>query len=308
MKILEHFPEKYLKNTIVTIGTFDGLHLGHQKILNQMKKYAVMNRLKSVVISFKNHPRKVINPDFDLKLLTTVDERLPMFEKFFLNYLILLEFTKEIAEMSAAEFIDLLMKHLDIKMFLVGYDNHFGKNRQADADFLTKMSFKYNFDVVEINPLLVNNEEVSSTKIRKALLDGDIKKANMFLGYKYFITGEVTEGKKIGAKMGFPTANLKVPKEKLIPKNGVYATFVTIDNAMYWSMTNIGFKPTLNSENQQVIETHIFDFNQNIYGKKIKIHFVRRIRDEIKFASVEELARQLHKDKETVKEILIETN
>ncbi len=305
MKIITEQNISYIEPAAITIGTFDGVHLGHRKVLKQLRLNAKRIGAHSVVISFKNHPRKVINPDYDIKFLNTLDEKISLIGKQGIDYIFLIEFNKKMANLSAGEFIEYLRQFITIKLLVVGYDNRFGKNRESNFQIINELSKKYNFDVVYVYPLYINSENISSTKIREALQNGDIAKANIYLGYKYFIKGEVIEGLKIGTKIGFPTANIKVPAEKLLPKFGVYATITEIDGVPYWSMTNIGYKPTISREFEPTVETHIFNFSEKIYGKKITIKFFRYIRDEKRFVSIEQLRVQLQRDKEEVMQVLI---
>ncbi len=289
------------KPTVLTIGTFDGVHIGHKKIIKKLTERAKKEDLESVILTFFPHPRMVLQKDSDIKLLNTIDEKIELLEKSGLNSLIIHPFDKTFSELSAEEFVtQILIEKLNLKKIVIGYDHRFGKNRTAGINELVVFGEKYGFEVEQISVQEIDEISVSSTKIRKALDNGEIALANSYLGYNYFFNGIVVEGKKLGRTIGFPTANLKVSEDyKLIPKTGVYVVNVNIngnDNEM--GMMNIGTNPTVNG-NHQTIEVNILDFNQDIYGNNVQISILEKIRDEQKFASVEELKIQLEKDKQT---------
>ncbi len=288
------------QKTIVTIGTFDGVHIGHQKIIEKLVHEAKSSGKKSVLLTFFPHPRMVLQKDVSIKLINTIDERAQHLEKLGLDYLIIHPFSKEFSRLTALDFVrDVLVNRLNISKLIIGYDHHFGKNREGNIEQLTEYSHLYDFTVEEIPAQDIDEVSVSSTKIRKALANGQLKTANNYLGYNFSLTGKVVNGKQLGGKIGFPTANIDVSEEyKLIPKTGVYVVKSTIENATVYGMMNIGNRPTVDGE-YQTIEVHFFDFNQNLYNKKLTIELLYFLRDEQKFDSVPDLISQLKKDKET---------
>ena len=288
------------QKTIVTIGTFDGVHIGHQKIIEKLVHEAKSSGKKSVLLTFFPHPRMVLQKDVSIKLINTIDERAQHLEKLGLDYLIIHPFSKEFSRLTALDFVrDVLVNRLNISKLIIGYDHHFGKNREGNIEQLTEYSHLYDFTVEEIPAQDIDEVSVSSTKIRKALANGQLKTANNYLGYNFSLTGKVVNGKQLGGKIGFPTANIDVSEEyKLIPKTGVYVVKSTIENASIYGMMNIGNRPTVDGE-YQTIEVHFFDFNQNLYNKELTIELLYFLRDEQKFDSVPDLISQLKKDKET---------
>lgn len=301
MKVYRHINEfPGCKNAVVTTGTFDGLHIGHRTILNRIKELAKKSGGETVVLTFFPHPRMVLFPDNkDLKLIDTIDERIEYLEKEEIDHLIIHPFSKEFSRLSSVEFVrEILVNKIGTKKLVIGYNHQFGRNREGSFEHLKEYSSLYGFDVEEIPAKLIDDVDVSSTKIRKALLEGDIKTANTYLNRNFTLSGKVNHGNKIGREIGFPTANIMVEESyKIIPGNGVYAVKVWIDNNAYDAMLNIGYRPTFNSESSVKIEVHIFDFDKDIYDKTIKIEFIDRIRDEKKFNNAEELKIQLNMDK-----------
>lgn len=301
MKVYTNIQEfKSKKNTVVTIGTFDGVHLGHQVIINQLKKAALELQGESVLLTFFPHPRMVVFPDDnELKLLNTIEERTQLLEKAGIDHLIIHPFSKAFSRLTALEFVrDILVNQLNVRKVVIGYDHHFGRNREGSFDDLVEFGEVYGFSVEEIPAQDIQQINVSSTKIRTSLLEGEILAATQFLGYHYFLNGTVVKGDRIGREIGFPTANIQ-PEEnyKLIPKNGVYAVKVALKNKLFKGMLNIGVRPTLKG-NHQTIEVNIFDFDEEIYGQPIKVIFYERIRDEQAFDTLNELKNQLTLDKE----------
>jgi len=286
------------KKTIITIGTFDGVHLGHKSILEKMKNATQNNQYESLVLTFFPHPRMVLQQDSSIKLLNTIDEKATLLEKFGIDNLIIHPFDEVFSNLSAEEFVkNILVDKLNIHKIIIGHDHRFGKNRTADINDLILFGKKYKFEVEQINAKEIDEITVSSTKIRKALLEANIKLANEYLGYSYFISGKVVEGKKIGRTIGFPTANIQINENyKLLPKNGVYIVSSKIDNVLRFGMMNIGKNPTL-GDNEQSIEIHFFDINEDIYSKNLQISILEHIREEQKFNSLTELQAQLEKDK-----------
>ncbi len=307
MEVINSIEDAKIKGSVVTVGTFDGLHLGHKKILTILKKKSEELNLKSVVFTFWPHPRFVLGKAENLELLNTLTEKIQLLEDIGIDYLLSVNFTKEFASQSSYEFVkNILVNALNVKHLVLGYDHHFGKNREGRFSKLKSCADEFGFSVEQVSALKGVNENISSTKIRNLLKQGDIKKANSYLGYKYFAVGTVVSGNKIGRTIGFPTANILLPDYKLTPKTGVYAVNVFVDNKEYAGMLNIGHRPTIksNTDKQKTIEVHIFDFNKDVYKKEIKISFVDRIRDEIEFENIQELKNQLEKDKKEVKSIL----
>lgn len=285
---------------IITIGTFDGVHVGHQKIVKRLIHTGKQEGLKSVILTFFPHPRMVLQKDSNIKLINTIDERSEILDALGLDYLLIKEFTKDFSRLTAEDFARVvLVDQLNAKKVIIGYDHRFGRNRNADINDLKALGETYGFDVEEISVQDINDVAVSSTKIRKALEEGDITKANTYLGYSFILTGKVVQGKGLGKQLGYPTANIKVKEDyKLIPKQGAYIVSSKINNVMVYGMMNIGVNPTVNGT-KQTIEVHFFNFNNNIYNKNIQINLLQRIRDEQKYESVEALKEQLSKDKKT---------
>ena len=300
MKVYTNIQEfKSTKNVVVTIGTFDGVHLGHKVIINQLKKAAEELEGESVLLTFFPHPRMVVFPDDnELKLLNTIEERKELLGNAGIDHLIIHPFSKAFSRLTALEFVrDILVNRLNVKKLVIGYDHHFGRNREGSFEDLIEFGEVYGFSVEEIPAQDIQQINVSSTKIRTSLLAGEIHAATKFLGYPYFINGTVVKGDKIGREIGFPTANIK-PDEtyKLIPKNGVYAVKVIVNEKEYEGMLNIGIRPTLKGK-KETIEVNIFDFDEDIYGQKIQVKFYERIRDEQSFEDLNELKNQLNIDK-----------
>lgn len=286
------------RKTIVTIGTFDGVHIGHQSILKKLIHSAREQKNESIVLTFFPHPRMVLQQDSSIKLLNTIDEKATLLEKFGLDYLIIQPFDETFSNMLAEDFVkNILVDKLNIHKIIIGHDHRFGKNRIADINDLIDFGKKYNFEVEQISAQDIDEITISSTKIRKALLDGKIKLANQFLGYSYFFSGKVIQGKKIGRTIGFPTANIQISENyKLLPKNGVYIISSKFDTVLHYGMMNIGNNPTLGN-NEQSIEVHFFEFNQDLYNENLEITILHYIRDEQKFNTIDELKVQLEYDK-----------
>ena len=287
------------KKTIITLGTFDGVHLGHQSILKKLVNASENGKYESVVLTFFPHPRMILNQENAMQLLNTIEEKTFLLEKFGINHLIIHPFDEEFSKLSAEEFVKtILVKQLNIHKIIIGYDHRFGENRTADINDLILFGKKYTFEVAQINAEEINEIAVSSTKIRTALLNGDIELANQFLGYKYFFSGNVIKGKQLGRTIGFPTANIKLTENyKLIPKNGVYIVCSTLNNKRVYGMMNIGHNPTV-GENNKTIEVHFFDVNEDLYDKTISVSILKFIRNEEKFDSIDALKFQLKKDQE----------
>lgn len=293
--------------TILTLGTFDGVHKGHQKILKKLKTEAKKDNLKSVVLTFFPHPRTVLNPDFPLKLINTIEERSNLFEKSGIDILITHPFDKNFSELSPDEFVkNILVDKLNIKKILIGYDHRFGKNRTAGIMDLKSFGLKYNFQVIEISVEEQNKVSISSTKIRNSVEKGNLSKAKSYLGYDFSLKGKVIKGNAIGRTLGFPTANLNIEEDyKLIPKKGVYLISTQLDNKVVFGMMNIGVKPTLDLK-KETIEVNLFNWNKNLYGKVIKVFVMEYLRDEKKFDSLNDLKNQIELDEKTCAKLIEE--
>ncbi|WP_010520585.1 bifunctional riboflavin kinase/FAD synthetase [Aquimarina agarivorans] len=297
-------------NTIksaVTIGTFDGVHIGHKKIIERLNSAAKENNLESIILTFFPHPRMVLQKDADIKLINTMDERSEILEQSGLNHLVIHPFSEEFSQLSAEEYVEqMLVKYLKAKKIIIGYDHRFGKGRTANINDLKNFGKQFDFEVEEISKQEIEDVAVSSTKIRKALLNGEIQKANTYLGYNFMLTGKIEKGRQIGRTLGYPTANMKIAETyKLIPKQGVYIVSSLLEGKTYYGMMNIGTNPTVNGM-KQTIETHFFDAQINLYDKKLKIELLKRIRDEKKFNSVEDLKNAMSADEDFAREYICE--
>lgn len=297
---------KKVPNAVVTIGTFDGVHRGHQEILRNMVNRAKEIGGESVVVTFYPHPRQVLSHDSGIRFISTQEEKIAHLEALGIDNLIIIKFTKEFAAIPSEDFIkDYLVKNIQPAVLIIGYDHHFGKGRTGDFEMLYELGSQYHFKVEKIQEQDVDNVAVSSTKIRHYLENGDIKHANMLLGYEYSYTGKVVHGQQVGHKMGYPTANIEVAEEfQLIEKQGVYATFAEIGGRSYPAMTYIGKRPTMEDNRPQSIETHIISFDGTLYDKEIKIRFVDFVRDDKKFDNFEALKRQIGIDEQQIINIL----
>ncbi|SHJ44534.1 bifunctional riboflavin kinase/FAD synthetase [Tepidibacter formicigenes] len=301
MKIVKDLKKINLKNnTVVTIGNFDGVHIGHQNIINKTISIAKEKNLKSILFTFSNHPINFFVND-SIKNLMTIQEKYNFIKNMGIDIVLPIPFNESIIKLTPDEYIEeILIKRLKVKELIIGHDFKFGKNRGGNADFLKKVAQIYDFNVRVIEPIKIENIRVSSTYIRKLLEEGNIKRVRKFLGREYNINGVVVHGKKVGRKLGFPTINLKVDEDILIPKIGVYRTKVKIENDFYDGATNIGYTPTIQNKNFS-IETYIIDYNGDLYKKEVSLYFIERIRDEIQFKTIEELRNQMKNDVEKIK-------
>lgn len=283
----------------MTIGTFDGVHLGHQKIINRLVHTAKVNDLQALVLTFFPHPRMVVQNNSSIKLINTIDEKANQLQRLGVDHLVVKEFTKPFSRLTALEYVrDILVNKLKVKHIIVGYDHHFGRNRTATIEDLIEFGKFYGFDVTKIDAQEVDDVAVSSTKIRRALHEGDVRAANSFLGYNFMLTGIVTKGKGLGKDLNFPTANIHIEEPyKLIPKDGVYLVQSNLNGMQKYGMMNIGKNPTVSQDHQTHIEVHFFDFDEQLYGEKLQIDLIDRLRDEIKFPNIEALKAQLKQDK-----------
>ncbi len=307
MRVIDHI-EDFEKPgyAVVTIGTFDGVHLGHQAILKRLVSEAKKNNGKSVLITFWPHPRFILNKDAEkLKLLTTFDEKAKLIFDLGVDYILKIAFTPEFSNLSADEFVsDILVNKVGTKQLFIGYDHHFGNNREGNIHFLKDNANKYGFAVNEISKQEIDHVGISSTKIRNTLNNGEIHLANSLLGRNYTLRGKVVDGNKQGRSIDFPTANIQIDEDyKLLPSDGAYAVKVNIKEEVYNGMLNIGFKPTVSGVNR-TIEAHLFNFDQDIYGTYISVEFVKALRKEKKFETIEDLKKQLFQDREDALKIL----
>lgn len=296
-----------LENAVVTTGTFDGVHVGHQTIINRLKEIAQRIGGETVLMTFHPHPRAVLQPEnTTLKLLSDIHEKTFLLEQAGIDHLIIQPFTIPFSRKTSLEFIEeLIVEKIGTTKLVIGYDHHFGRNREGSFEHLKEYGPMYGFEVEEIPAQEIDDVNVSSTKIREALLNGDITTANLYLGHEYMLTGEVVGGDSLGRKLGYPTANIHNNEaSKLIPKVGVYAVKVLWNNEWFGGMLNIGVRPTVTDELITKIEVHIFDFDHSIYGQQVQVFFCERLRDEKRFDSVEALKAQLANDEKAAKKLL----
>lgn len=287
------------ENTVLTLGTFDGLHLGHKKIIEKLKKKAVSLNCRNFVITFSPHPRNVIGDNNRIKLLTTDEEKIKLFEEFGVENLLIVNFTKEFSQLSSETFFkNFILEKIGLEEIIVGYDHHFGKGRSGDVNTIRKMGIEFGFDVTTVEAFKINNDPVNSTKIRKALSSGDMKTTNSYLGRSYSFNGLVISGDKRGRQLGFPTANIKIEgDDKLLPVLGIYAVEFSFDNEVHKGLLSIGIRPTFYNSGDIVPEVYLYDFNRDIYDKKVTVKIIEWIRGEEKFPSAEALIEQMQKDK-----------
>jgi riboflavin kinase / FMN adenylyltransferase len=309
LNIYKSISDIKIQNPVATIGIFDGVHIAHKKIFKRLTDTAGIKNGKSLIVTLWPHPRTFFHSDSEpIKFITTLEEKIELIEKTGIDNLLILPFNKEMAETSFEDFVSkILVNGLGICHLIVGFNHHFGKNREGNFEKLESLSKKYKFGLEQLKPVILNSENVSSSVIRNFILSGDIGNANKFLGYLFSLTGKVVEGNKIGRKIGFPTANIQlIDSHKIIPGNGVYAVEVKLDNNLkIKGMMNIGYRPTLSEEKpEKTIEVHMIDHNEDLYNKIITISFIDRIRDEKKFNNIEELKTQLENDRNVIRNIL----
>jgi riboflavin kinase/FMN adenylyltransferase len=301
---IDEFPG--LTHAIVTIGTFDGVHAGHQHIISRLNDLAVEEHGETVLLTFFPHPRLVLQPeDNDLKLITTMKEREELLRHYGINHLIIQPFSKEFSRISATEFVrDVLIKKIGTKTLVIGYDHHFGRNREGSYKDLEEMAPIYKFRLEEIPEHVIDHIAVSSTKIRNALIAGDLKTANTLLGHDFSITGTVIHGEHFGKSLGFPTANLEISESyKLIPAFGIYAVLIELEGENYKGMLYIGNRPSLKGKNRS-IEVNIFDLNKDLYGKTLKVFIKERIRGDMFFSDLNQLKEKMKEDQQNATKIL----
>lgn len=304
MQIYHHIDDFKVAKPVLTIGSFDGVHLGHCKVIEKLKDIALQKQAETVIFTFHPHPKFVLDPHQStqsLRMLTTIDERIELFRNAGVDHLIIFPFTPAFAQLPYADFVrGILVEKLAINTLVLGYDHRLGKNREGNFETLSLLSQEWGFSLEKLDALFIDDNNISSTKIRKALLEGNVQQAESYLGYPYMFSGTVVEGKQLGRKIDFPTANIKLADSfKLIPKDGVYVVELTVMGKSYGGMMNIGSRPTVNTDQlDKTIEVHLFNFQANIYGRNISVKFIDRIRDEQKFNSVTELRTQLQLDKQ----------
>ncbi|TSD62140.1 bifunctional riboflavin kinase/FAD synthetase [Inquilinus sp. KBS0705] len=308
MRVYHHIDEfEPVKNAVVTIGTFDGVHIGHRKIISRIKELADASGGETVILTFFPHPRMILHPeDESIKLITTMDEKAELLEQLGVDHLIITPFSRDFSNQSPEAYIrDVLVNQIGTKKIVIGYDHRFGKDRQGGLADLLRLAPQYGFEVVEIPEQDINDVAISSTRIRAALLANEIYVANECLGYPFFITGKVIRGDQLGRQLGYPTANLMLEERyKLIPADGIFAVKVKVEGKEYAGMAYIGHRPTVNGMTRN-IEVNIFDFSGDIYNKQLRMEFLHFVRGDIKFSSLEELTLQLGKDKEDVQALLV---
>jgi riboflavin kinase/FMN adenylyltransferase len=300
VKIITDISQTQTDQFVATIGFFDGVHVGHRFLLQHLKDEAKRLGKKSLVISFQNHPRSIVSSDFHISLLTTCDEKITLLSEIGIDACVFLPFDKAMASLTAYEFLDnIILKKLGVHELLVGYDHRFGRNRAEGFDDYVRYGKQLGIHIIPIEALDGDRIHISSSQIRKLLLNGEIDEANKMLNRPYQLSGTVVSGEQLGQKLGFPTANINPEKDKLIPANGVYVVDVTIDGKKtYKGMLNIGYRPTVTEKKSTQIEVHLLDFSEQIYGHSIELFFLHKLRDEVKFNSTEELIEQLKKDKQ----------
>ncbi len=298
LKVFRNFNEYTSQKPLaLSLGMFDGVHLGHKSIIDELIKVGGENHLETAVLTFWPHPRFVFNPSENLKLLNTLEEKTFLMEKYNIENLFLKEFDEEFRNLTGEEFVrQILVDKLHVKYLIIGYDHSFGKNKSGNFELLQKLSKELDFEVEQMEAINIHENNISSTKIRKALLDGNIREANEMLGYSYSVSGTVVHGKKIGRTIGYPTANIETDSIKLLPKKGAYIVEVFVKDQQYKGMLSIGTNPTVNGE-KLTVEVYILDFDDDIYDEKITVKFRDFLHDEIKFEGLEKLIERLDEDK-----------
>jgi len=299
MKVFQNISEaKHIKNPVLTLGVYDGIHLGHQAIISQLNRIAEEIDGESVLLTFEPHPRITLNKGADsLQLLTLADEKTELLKNYGLQNLIIHPFTKEFSQLSADDFVKLLVDDIGIRSMVIGYDHHFGKDRSGDYQELSRLSKIYGFECIKVDEIKSEGNHISSTQIRNSLLEGNLEFAKKGLNRNYSLKGTVVDGDKLGRTLGYPTANLKIGKYKLIPGNGVYVVKVFIGDEVFKGLLSIGTRPTVSSTNEKRTEVYILDFDRDIYGKEIKLEFFKKLRDDLKFDSIDDLISQMDLDK-----------
>ena len=305
LRNLERLP--VFNNSVITIGTFDGVHKGHQKLIERIRHLAHKCGGENIIVTFHPHPRIVINPeDKSLRLLNTIDEKISLLQKYGVDNVVIVPFSRDFSEQSAEDYTSqFLVRNFQPKYIVIGYDHKFGKDRRGDYRLLEELKFQYNYEMEEISKEMLDDIAISSTKIRNSLIAGDVHLANELLGYNYMLSGTVVRGLQNGRKLGYPTANIQMSDEyKLIPKTGIYAVLVHYDGRVYKGMLSIGFNPTFEGK-EQTIEVNILDFDKDIYGVTLTLEFIQYVRDEKKFDSMQTLTNAIADDEKTIRGILL---
>ncbi len=302
--VIDIFNSRPEKPLALTIGFFDGVHLGHRYLVSELSRIAKDKGLASAVLTFRTHPRQVLHSDYIPSLITTTEEKIALLEETGLDYIVVTEFTQGLSQMSAQEFMRLLHDNLTVRCLMIGYDHRFGHNRSEKFEDYVEFGKEIGIEVVQSTPLIVDELNVSSSAVRKAISEGDVVKASSLLGGHYTLSGEIVKGYQMGRTIGFPTANISYEDCRMLPKDGVYAVRVTVEEHNYNAMLYIGSRPTVNTGKISV-EAYLFDFSGDLYGKRVTVDFIERVRGSIKFDSVEELKEQLKKDEIACRAILL---
>ncbi len=293
--VIDIFNSKIERPLALTIGFFDGVHLGHRYLVSELSEIAKKRNFASAVLTFRTHPRQVLHSDYIPSLLTTADEKIALLKETGVDYVVMTEFTREFSMLTAQDFMRLLHDNLNVCCLMIGYDHRFGHNRSEKFEDYVRFGNEIGIEVVQSSPLVIDGINVSSSAVRKTISEGDVAKAAKLLGREYSLAGQVVKGFQVGRTIGFPTANISYDDSRILPKDGVYAARVTVASHLYDAMLYIGSRPTVNTGKTSV-EAYLFDFSDDIYGKNVNVRFVDRIRDSIKFDSIEELKKQLGKD------------
>lgn len=301
--IIDIFNSKIERPLALTIGFFDGVHLGHRYLVSELSEIAKKRNFASAVLTFRTHPRQVLHSDYIPSLLTTADEKIALLKETGVDYVVMTEFTREFSMLTAQNFMRLLHDNLNVRCLMIGYDHRFGHNRSEKFEDYVRFGKEIGIEVVQSSPLVIDGINVSSSTVRKTISEGDVAKAAKLLGREYSLAGTVVKGFQVGRTIGFPTANIAYDDSRILPKDGVYAARVAVESHLYDAMLYIGSRPTVNTGKTSV-EAYLFDFSDDIYGKNVNVRFVDRIRDSIKFDSIEELKKQLRKDEIKAKQLI----
>ena len=301
--VIDIFNSKIERPLALTIGFFDGVHLGHRYLVSELSEIAKKRNFASAVLTFRTHPRQVLHSDYIPSLLTTADEKIALLKETGVDYVVMTEFTREFSMLTAQDFMRLLHDNLNVRCLMIGYDHRFGHNRSEKFEDYVRFGKEIGIEVVQSSPLVIDGINVSSSVVRKTISEGDVAKATKLLGREYSLAGTVVKGFQVGRTIGFPTANIAYDDSRMLPKDGVYAARVAVDSHLYDAMLYIGSRPTVNTGKISV-EAYLFDFSDDIYGKKVNVCFMERIRESIKFNSVEDLKKQLEKDEIKAKQLM----
>ena len=301
--VIDIFNSKIERPLALTIGFFDGVHLGHRYLVSELSEIAKKRNFASAVLTFRTHPRQVLHSDYIPSLLTTADEKIALLKETGVDYVVMTEFTREFSMLTAQDFMRLLHDNLNVCCLMIGYDHRFGHNRSEKFEDYVRFGKEIGIEVVQSSPLVIDGINVSSSVVRKTISEGDVAKAAKLLGREYSLAGTVVKGFQVGRTIGFPTANIAYDDSRMLPKDGVYAARVAVDSHLYDAMLYVGSRPTVNTGKISV-EAYLFDFSDDIYGKKVNVCFMERIRESIKFNSVEDLKKQLEKDEIKAKQLM----